>query len=257
MCVCVCVCVVVGGEERGERGVWVCFVGRWWLSPQTQHLKKTPTQKTTTHEHHQNPHKDYCGSLSEDAIRRNFALIYELLDEAVDYGTPQNTSTEALRDFVLNDPVVVAPPSAKPLSAFGSGSGGSATGGLTKGPTGVFKSVLDTARTGGARRDEIFVDVVERLTATFSASGHAVSAQIDGAIQVKSYLSGNPPIKIKLNDGLLISRRDGGGYGGGGGGGGGFSSGDYASDAGLVVLEDVAFHEGLLFCYCLCLFCFV
>jgi hypothetical protein len=61
-------------------------------------------------------------------------------------------------------------------------------------------------------------------------------------------LSGNPPIKIKLNDGLLISRRDGGGGGygggGGGGGGGGFSSGDYASDAGLVVLEDVAFHEG-------------
>lgn len=27
--------------------------------------------------------KDYCGVLNEDAIRRNFALIYELLDEII------------------------------------------------------------------------------------------------------------------------------------------------------------------------------
>lgn len=57
-------------------------------------------------------------------------------------------------------------------------------GGLTKGPTGVFKSVLDTARTDGKRRDEIYVDVVERLSATFNAAGNLVSSQIDGSIQV-------------------------------------------------------------------------
>lgn len=56
------------------------------------------------------PNQDYCGSLSEEAIRRNFVLIYELLDEALDYGTPQATSTEALKAFVLNEPTVVAPP---------------------------------------------------------------------------------------------------------------------------------------------------
>lgn len=58
-------------------------------------------------------------------------------------------------------------------------------GGLTKGPTGVFKSVLDTARTDGKRRDEIYVDVVERLSATFNAAGNLVSSQIDGSIQVR------------------------------------------------------------------------
>lgn len=58
-------------------------------------------------------------------------------------------------------------------------------GGLTKGPTGVFKSVLDTNRTDGKRgRDEIYVDVVERLSITFNAAGNLVSSQIDGAIQV-------------------------------------------------------------------------
>lgn len=56
--------------------------------------------------------------------------------------------------------------------------------GVSKGPTGVFKSVLDTNRTDGRHKDEIFVDVVEKLTCTFSASGNVISSQIDGAIQV-------------------------------------------------------------------------
>ncbi|GBF92450.1 AP-4 complex subunit mu [Raphidocelis subcapitata] len=175
--------------------------------------------------------RDYCGSLSEEAIRKNFVLIYELLDEVMDYGTPQSTSTEALKTFVLNEPTVVAPPSAlKPLF------------GLQKGPTGVFKSVLDTARTDGKRRDEIFVDVVERLSMTFAPGGGVVAAQVDGAVQVKSYLAGNPPIKVKLNDDLLIAKRDAP-YGGAGSGFGGFSAGDYAPEAGLVVLDDAYFHE--------------
>ena len=32
--------------------------------------------------------------------------------------------------------------------------------------------------------------------------------QVDGAVQIKSYLVGNPPIKIKLNDDLVIGKRD-------------------------------------------------
>ena len=31
---------------------------------------------------------------------------------------------------------------------------------------------------------------------------------MDGAVQIKSYLGGNPPIKIKLNDDLVIGKRD-------------------------------------------------
>jgi AP-4 complex subunit mu-1 len=59
-------------------------------------------------------------------------------------------------------------------------------GGLSKGPAGVFKSVLDTNRTDGKRKDEIYVDVVERLSATFNATGHLIASQIDGQIQVQS-----------------------------------------------------------------------
>jgi AP-4 complex subunit mu-1 len=32
--------------------------------------------------------KDFCGIISEEAIRKNFVLIYELLDEIMDFGHP-------------------------------------------------------------------------------------------------------------------------------------------------------------------------
>lgn len=51
--------------------------------------------------------QDYCGLLSEEAVRKNFVLVYELLDEVIDYGYPQNSSSEALKEFILNEPTVV------------------------------------------------------------------------------------------------------------------------------------------------------
>ena len=51
--------------------------------------------------------QDYCGLLSEEAVRKNFVLLYELLDEIIDYGYPQNSSSEALKEFILNEPTVV------------------------------------------------------------------------------------------------------------------------------------------------------
>jgi AP-4 complex subunit mu-1 len=37
--------------------------------------------------------KDYCGVVSEESIRRNFILIYELLEEILDFGYAQSSST--------------------------------------------------------------------------------------------------------------------------------------------------------------------
>lgn len=30
--------------------------------------------------------KDYCGALTEDAVRKNVMLVYEVIDEVMDYG---------------------------------------------------------------------------------------------------------------------------------------------------------------------------
>ena len=51
--------------------------------------------------------KDYCGLLSEEAIRKNFVLVYELLDETIDFGYPQCMDTSSLKMMVYNEPVVV------------------------------------------------------------------------------------------------------------------------------------------------------
>ena len=138
--------------------------------------------------------RDYCGVLDEEAIRKNFILIYELLDEAIDFGYPQGTSTETLKAFVYNEPLLadaqrvrvrsistkITPSSSvhKPIS----GSNVAATG------------------MGALRRDknEIFVDILEHVTMLFSSSGSVVNSTIDGCIQMKSYLSGNPELRLAL-----------------------------------------------------------
>jgi AP-4 complex subunit mu-1 len=43
---------------------------------------------------------DFCGGLEEEIMRTNFIMIYELIDELIDYGHPQITQAETLRKFV-------------------------------------------------------------------------------------------------------------------------------------------------------------
>jgi AP-4 complex subunit mu-1 len=38
----------------------------------------------------------------------------------------------------------------------------------------------------------------------FNASGYVINSSIDGCIQMKSYLHGNPPLKLMLNEDLCM-----------------------------------------------------
>ena len=49
--------------------------------------------------------KDFCGILTEESIRKNFILIYEILDEIIDFGNPQLTSTEVIKPHIVNEPI--------------------------------------------------------------------------------------------------------------------------------------------------------
>jgi len=45
--------------------------------------------------------KAYFGNqLDENTIKKNFVLIYELLDEIMDYGIPQITDPDLLKKFI-------------------------------------------------------------------------------------------------------------------------------------------------------------
>ncbi|XP_050376677.1 AP-4 complex subunit mu [Argentina anserina] len=173
--------------------------------------------------------KDYVGVLNEDSIRKNFVLVYELLDEVIDFGFVQTTSTELLKSYIFNEPIVI---DAARLSSLGS------TGLFMQGTkrmpgTAVTKSVVAN-EPGGRKREEIFVDIIEKISVTFSSSGYILTSEIDGTIQMKSYLTGNPEIRLALNEDLGIGR-------------GGTSGYDYRSSfgSGAVILDDCNFHESV------------
>ena len=173
---------------------------------------------------------DACGGLSEAGVRRNAVLVYELLDEVVDGGLPQPADAAALRERIVSTPVIVS------KSAFGGGRGGAGAAAAAAAAP-VTKSVLaDAASTPGApRRDEVFVDIVERVSAVLVAGcggARALRARVDGALRVKAFLSGAPAVSVALSENLIIGRDAGGGGGGFGGGSGG-----------IVRLDDALFHE--------------
>uniref|UniRef100_A0A0C9RHI8 TSA: Wollemia nobilis Ref_Wollemi_Transcript_21851_1933 transcribed RNA sequence n=1 Tax=Wollemia nobilis TaxID=56998 RepID=A0A0C9RHI8_9CONI len=173
--------------------------------------------------------KDYLGVLNEDSLRKNFVLVYELLDEVIDFGYPQTTSTEVLKSFIFNEPIVVDAgrlPALSPAAMFMQGS-------KRMPGTAVTKSVVAN-EPGGRKREEVFVDIIEKISVTFSSSGYILTSEIDGTIQMKSYLTGNPEIRLALNEDLSIGRSGHSGY-------------DYSSStgAGMVVLDDCNFHESV------------
>lgn len=172
---------------------------------------------------------DYVGHVSEESVRKNFVLLYELVDEIMDYGFPQNSSTERLKEFIAMEPAVMRPKGAsgalgrlgglggfaEAVGVSGSGSRGGAESGASagaftlRGPKEVVKSVLSTSRTGA--KEEIFVDIVERLTAIFDANGRLRTSSIVGSVQVKSYLHGSPKIRLGLPETLVLLSDEAGG----------------------------------------------
>ncbi|CAL9190127.1 unnamed protein product [Musa hybrid cultivar] len=172
--------------------------------------------------------KDYLGVLNEDSLRKNFVLVYELLDEVIDFGYPQTTSTEVLKSYIFNEPIevdVARLPPLGPASMFMQGT-------KRMPGTAVTKSVVST-EPGGRKREEIFVDIIEKISVTFSSSGYILTSEIDGTIQMKSYLTGNPEIRLALNEDLSIGRGSASVY-------------DYrSSSGGAVILDDCNFHESV------------
>jgi AP-4 complex subunit mu-1 len=148
--------------------------------------------------------KDYCGTLSEEALRKNFILCYELLDEMIDFGYPQVTRTENLKSFVYNEPIVV---DSVPLT-------GNMVNPKTASAAAVHKPVISSVsangrKTTGQQNSEIFVDILERLNVLFSNNGYVLNSTIDGCIQMKSYLAGNPELRLALNEDLVIGKHSG------------------------------------------------
>jgi AP-4 complex subunit mu-1 len=160
--------------------------------------------------------KDYCGVLTEEAVRANFTLVYELLDEVIDYGYPQATTTDSLKAYVFNESVVVNKteqnilPIKMPLSIFGSKK--------TASSSSIDKPINSRDK---QHSNDVYVDIFERVSLVMDSTGAVISQAIDGTVQMKSYLMGSPELMLGVNEDLVI--------------------GDHV--AGRVCLDDCNFHE--------------
>jgi len=154
--------------------------------------------------------KDYFKELEEESIRDNFVITYELMDEMMDFGYPQVSESKILREYITQE--------AHKLE-------------VVKPPMAVTNAVSWRSEGIKHRKNEIFLDVVERLNLLVAANGTLLRSEILGSLKMRSYLSGMPELKLGLNDKLLFEatgRRTGGR---------GLSKGK------AVEMEDIKFHQ--------------
>ncbi|KAF8634543.1 hypothetical protein AX15_000841 [Amanita polypyramis BW_CC] len=135
--------------------------------------------------------KSYFGKIDEEAVKNNFVLIYELIDEIIDFGYPQNSEIDTLKSYITTESVVSSATAAEESAK------------ITVQATGAT-----SWRRGDVKykKNEAFVDVVETVNLSMSAKGSTLRADVDGHIQMRAYLSGSPECKFGLNDKLVIDK---------------------------------------------------
>lgn len=73
-------------------------------------------------------------------------------------------------------------------------------------------------------KNEIFLDVIEKLNILVSANGTVLSSEIIGRVRMRSFLSGMPELKLGLNDKELFEKQG------------------RTSRGKLIEMEDIKFH---------------
>ncbi|XP_058299323.1 AP-4 complex subunit mu-1 isoform X6 [Hylobates moloch] len=154
---------------------------------------------------------DYCGSLGEGTISRNVALVYELLDEVLDYGYVQTTSTEMLRNFIQTEAVVSKPFSLFDLSSVGLF--GAETQQSKVAPSSAASRPVLSSRSDQTQKNEVFLDVVERLSVLIASNGSLLKVDVQGEIRLKSFLPSGSEMRIGLTEEFCVGKSELRGYG--------------------------------------------
>lgn len=169
--------------------------------------------------------QSYFGKITEENIKNNFVLIYELLDEILDFGYPQNTDTGVLKTFITQQGIKSQ--SKEEQSQITS----QVTGQIAWRREGIKY-----------RRNELFLDVLEYANLLMSPQGQVLSAHVAGRVVMKSYLSGMPECKFGINDKLVMDSKGVGKISNLGVSGGGSDDANRSGKP-VVVIDDCQFHQ--------------
>jgi AP-1 complex subunit mu len=156
---------------------------------------------------------EYFKELEEESIRDNFVVIYELLDEMMDFGYPQTTDTKILQEYITQESHALDVQARPPVA--------------------VTNAVSWRSEGITYRKNEAFLDVVESVNLLVSPSGQVLRSEILGSVQMKCYLSGMPELRLGLNDKVIFNHQSNTT-------GQSISSG---SGGKTIEMEDVKFHQ--------------
>ncbi|KAG2383125.1 hypothetical protein C9374_004462 [Naegleria lovaniensis] len=135
--------------------------------------------------------------MSEEMIREHAPLIYELLDETLDFGYPQHLEIESLKSILSHVP------------------GGNENTLIQRQSSQEISEVLKhmTGDTPWRRhgivhsKNQVFLDVIENVNMLMNEKGSVLSCDVNGRIVMNSMLSGMPECRIGLNDNKLMNQR--------------------------------------------------
>ncbi|KAK3001990.1 hypothetical protein RJ639_021573 [Escallonia herrerae] len=131
----------------------------------------------------------YFEELEEESIRDNFVVVYELLDEMMDFGYPQYTDANILSEFIKTDAYRMEVTQRPPMAL---------TNAVSWRSEGIYYS-----------SNEVFLDVVESVNILVNSNGQIIRSDVMGAIKMRTYLSGMPECKLGLNDRVLLEAQGG------------------------------------------------
>lgn len=126
----------------------------------------------------------YIGELNEEGVKKNFIMMYELLDEMMDFGYPETSDTQALKSYVVSENlhgVVPVRPNMRGATMD------------------VSADAMWRPHDVKYRKNQCFVDVFEMLHLFVSSQGTIVRADVEGSIKMCAFLTGMPECLMSLN----------------------------------------------------------
>ncbi len=131
----------------------------------------------------------FGGELNEKSLKNNFVLVYELLDEAMDFGLPQITDPTVLKSLIFQKgyksefSFLEEKKKADPNATL------QVTGAVSWRREGIKY-----------KKNEVFLDLIEQVNLLMSSNGTVLSSDVVGRIQMKCQLSDMPELRVGLND---------------------------------------------------------
>jgi AP-4 complex subunit mu-1 len=138
---------------------------------------------------------DFCGGIEEELLRTNFVLIYELMDEMIDFGFPQFTDSQRLKNLVNTD-----------AEKIYSGTFDYLMSNIPLEKLKLVDSVSekDSERSIKKPTNDIFIEINEKISACFNTNGFAIHIKVNGLILVKNYIIRKINCNIMFNESFNV-----------------------------------------------------